>query len=40
MVKPAELAEQQTEEQANVDASQHGADCGRKVRPHRAQALV
>ena len=40
MVNPAELAEQQVEENAHVDAQEHGADCGGKVRPHRAQVLV
>jgi hypothetical protein len=40
MVKPAELAEQQAEENAHVDAQEHGADCAGKVRPHRAQVLV
>jgi hypothetical protein len=40
MVKTVELAEQQAEEQAHVDALEHGAECGSKVRPHRAHVLV
>ena len=40
MVKSAELAEHQAEEQAHVDVPEHGADCGGKVRPYRAQVLV